>query len=261
MPLPPSFEAFANEELVGEESERARAVLYVSYGELEFDTALRGHDAPVQSPSRPSFLDELGQFRQTILLSLQHIVSRLAAADRVILVGAGSQLLLAETPGVLRVKIVAPEEIRISRLATAYGLLPGDAQAAIRRSDQEQREYNRVIFGVDWDDPQLWDLVVNTETMSAAAVCELVSAAVATPEYAPGVPSKTRSALAACSRINEAFWKDPTLSRTSVLAVVTGISVALRGSVSAADDHHQALRLAESVTAGVPVVDEIRIPT
>ncbi len=120
--LPQTFVDFADEERL-ELGARDPADLYLSYGELEFGDALSGTvRLGTEARDRPLFIDRVARDRRTLVLLVQGLVYEVAARDRVVLVGAGSQLILAGVPGVLRVKIVAPEAVRIARLAESRAL-------------------------------------------------------------------------------------------------------------------------------------------
>jgi cytidylate kinase len=256
--LPESFERFANEDAFQAAGRDPLAHLHVSYGELEFDHALRGYEPSADQEPEPSFLDGLTHHRREILLSLLSVVYQLAAADNAILVGAGGQLLLAEATDVLRVKIVAPVEVRIQRLAAAYDLTLTAAREAVLHADQEQRDYNRAVLGVEWDDPLMWDLVANTERLTVDEVCTLVCALIEGPQFTAGLAPVMKRVLSAAAAINRAFWTDSALRSTVIMATPTMNGLALRGEAVSDQARGRALALATATSPNVPILDDMR---
>jgi cytidylate kinase len=259
--LPESFERFANEDAFQSAGGDRLSHLHVSYGELEFDRALRGYGPLPDEDPGPSFLDGLTRHRREILLSLLSVVYQLAATDNAILVGAGGQLLLAEATGVLRVKIVAPVEVRIQRLAAAYGLTPPAARVAVLHADQEQRDYNRAVLGADWDDPLMWDLIANTERLTVDEVCTLVGALVEGPHFTAGLAPAMTGTLSAAAAINRALWADADLRTTTIMAAPTAHGLALRGEAVSERTRQRALTLAATTAPTVTIVDDMRALT
>ena len=238
----------------------AQADLYLSYGELEFDEDLRGVTTTVASSvQRVSFLEQIEQDQRTVFLAVQGLVYEVAARDRVVIIGAGGQLILAEVPGVLRVKIVAPEEIRVTRLMTSHGLTPVEAQAAVHRGDQEQRDYNRAVFGVDWDDPLHWDLVINTECWEVEEASELIVAAVRQPQFQEEPTDTVLAALATAGQIDLRLHRDSSLGASLIYAVPTVDGLALRGEVTTEEQAERALALARDLAGDVAIRNDVTV--
>src|SRR5688572_30285225 len=91
--LPQSFVRFASED-----SGFGGLNHYLSYGELEFDLALRGALQASGERHDPGFLEEITAHSREILLTLQVLIYDLAAKGNVLFVGAGAQILLAGIP-------------------------------------------------------------------------------------------------------------------------------------------------------------------
>jgi cytidylate kinase len=107
------------------------------------------------------------------------LVRRAAEEGNVLIVGRGGQAILQDVPGVLHVRIEAPTEIRIKRVQEAEGLTYDEARGRIIESDRAARDYLRRFYDVDWADPQLYDLVINTRKISLEAAAEHIIKAVA----------------------------------------------------------------------------------
>ena len=115
---------------------------------------------------------------QAYIHSVRTVIEELAAEGSVILAGRGGQAVLRGRPGVLHVKIIAPLEIRAQRLAERHSISLQAARAQARASDRARCQYLKRFYDLDWNDPLLYDLVINTARLSDEAACDLICRAV-----------------------------------------------------------------------------------
>lgn len=109
---------------------------------------------------------EVPDWSEDRLFSLTSDLIREHARDRsIVVIGRGAPILLKEFRGVLRLFVIAPLDARIARLSERLGCSRDEAHRQIKASDQRRAAYFKQYFGVDWRDPHLYDLVVNTETL------------------------------------------------------------------------------------------------
>jgi len=75
----------------------------------------------------------------------------------------------------LRVRIVAPLEIRVEYLASMLGVSADEARAAAEQGDADRQAFTRHYFDADVDDATHYDLVLNMDlyTLDAAVVMVL----------------------------------------------------------------------------------------
>jgi cytidylate kinase len=99
-----------------------------------------------------------------------------AAADQgdIVIVGRGGQAILQDTPNVLHVRVIAPDGARIARLQQLEGLSVEAAQQRIARQDRATAEYLGRFFGIRWDDPSLYHLVVNTGKVGVEGAAQII---------------------------------------------------------------------------------------
>jgi len=90
------------------------------------------------------------------------VIHDLAREGGVIIVGRGSQVLLKDHPAALHVQIIAPFWHRVKTLIEREGLERRVALSRVRASDRARADYLRRYHSVNWLDPQLYDLVINT---------------------------------------------------------------------------------------------------
>lgn len=100
-------------------------------------------------------------------------IHTLAERGSVVLLGRGAPFVLGPERA-LRVLVVAPREARVERLAADRRIARGEAEALVERLDADRRAFHARDFGVDGDDPSLYELVVNTGTLGMDTASALV---------------------------------------------------------------------------------------
>jgi cytidylate kinase len=103
-------------------------------------------------------------------------VKETARAGNAVIVAHGASISLGRTPGVLRILVTGSQDVRADRLRAVQGLSEGEAQKAIDSSDRARRDYIDRFYKTS-EQPTDYDLVLNTDTISAETAAQLISAA------------------------------------------------------------------------------------
>ncbi len=106
--------------------------------------------------------------------------------DNLVIVGRGGQVVLKDQPDVLHVRIEAPVAVRVKRLQTRQQISAALAQARISEHDRASAGYLRHFYKVDWSDPLLYHLVINTGNLELEAAARLIVKAL---DHLPTNPS------------------------------------------------------------------------
>lgn len=104
------------------------------------------------------------------------IVSTLGLRGRTIVLGRGGACILP-ADNTLRVLVVAPEEWRRERLARIHGISADEATERLSHEDKGRAEFWKQHFGVDNTDPRIYDVVVNTGTLTIDGAVGITAAA------------------------------------------------------------------------------------
>lgn len=88
--------------------------------------------------------------------------------------GYAGNLLLAGISHVVRVRVVADLEYRVKIAMETLMVDRKEAIARIEKIDRERAQWVRFLYGVDWEDPTLYDVVVNLERLGVEGACEVV---------------------------------------------------------------------------------------
>lgn len=122
---------------------------------------------------------------EEVMLELEQkaILSAHKSTNAVIL-GRGGQMVLKDAPGVVHVRIEAPledriqrvkDEVRVSRqLSNADIELRRAAQDRINERDAVSADYLRRFYHVDWADPTLYHIIINTGRVSFAQAAAII---------------------------------------------------------------------------------------
>jgi len=102
------------------------------------------------------------------------VIRGLAREGNLLIVGRGGQVLLRKSPGVLHVQTVAPRPYRVDGVAAQFRLDRRAAQNKLRANDRARADYLRRYHGVDWLDPTLYHLVINTGRVPVPTAIQLI---------------------------------------------------------------------------------------
>ena len=105
------------------------------------------------------------------------IVQETAKAGNVVIVAHGASIPLAGTSGLLRVLVTGSPAARAERLVREAGMGEAEAKKAVDESDRQRRGYLRRFYDLRQELPTLYDLVVNTDILTAPLAARLVLAA------------------------------------------------------------------------------------
>jgi cytidylate kinase len=108
--------------------------------------------------------------------NLSKVLLILAHHGKSVIVGRGAQFVL-EPGRTLRLRIVAPVELRVQRIAEREKIDLRAARAKVLRLDADRNAFVRKHFDRDLGDPNNYDLVLNTERLDVEACADLVLAA------------------------------------------------------------------------------------
>jgi len=114
--------------------------------------------------------------QDTLMNEVFRVVGAVASIGKCVILGrAGSEVTRSLRPGVA-VRLVAPEDVRIQGVMDFYGLKTvkeGRAEAA--KLDTARARLLMTHFGVDIDDPTLYDAVWNTGQVPVGVIAENIA--------------------------------------------------------------------------------------
>ena len=105
---------------------------------------------------------------------IRSVIEDTAKAGSVVIVAHAASLALGDREDVLRVLVTASPDTRAARLGPARGLDSAAAADAIKKGDAGRADYLRRFYGVREELPTHYDLVINTDTVSAERAAQLI---------------------------------------------------------------------------------------
>lgn len=141
----------------------------------------------------PGFWERLTANRRLYVAAVQASLAEHALCGKLLYSGHVGHLLLRGIQGILRIRVLDSVEHRVASVMRKQRLGRGAALEYIRSVDEERVHWARFIYGVDWTDASLYDLVVNLEQMGVDTTCEMVATIAARPEFT--FTEKTEKAL------------------------------------------------------------------
>jgi cytidylate kinase len=124
---------------------------------------------------------------------VEQILLETASQGNMVIIGRAGQILLADWPLCLHIRIIAPKELRIQRVAQQHKISTSAARERVIASDRYRKNYLQRFYHINWNKPQYYDLVINTRQFSvpqaARLICEhikIVSDIETAPVRSPG---------------------------------------------------------------------------
>jgi cytidylate kinase len=203
----------------------------------------------------PTFWDRFKHERRRYLTFVQAALCERAQKDRIIYHGNAGHLLICGVPDVLRIRLIASMPVRIRMVMERQHLGQAEAIRHIQEADRQRRDWTRFLYGKDWLDPILYDVVINLESMTVDSAAEVVAAALQQPAFQSTQASrKAMTDLVLASRVKAALAANEETASVEVGIEADNGVVSLRGRVRPADLVASVLRVSGEVQ-GVRKVD------
>lgn len=204
----------------------------------------------------PTLWERIDEEKRRYSIYVREAVYDLAREGRVILAGRGGQVLFRDVPHVMKIRIVAPPEVRARRVAEREKLDPEAALRMVERDDRDRAARMRYLFDVDWRDPRLYDLVLNTGHLPAESAVEVIVTLARKPEFTMTPESLAALAdLSLASRVEAALASDPRTQGAVLTASCQQRRVLVTGGVYS----ETSKRAVEEIARAVPGVAGVQI--
>jgi cytidylate kinase len=115
---------------------------------------------------------------QALVEVTRQLVHEAARTGNAVIFGHGAQFLLAQQPGVLHVRFVAPLPARVERVMRRQSLGRAEAKRWVSEEDQRRASYIRQFYHADWHAPEHFHLILNTALWDEEAAIRLILNAV-----------------------------------------------------------------------------------
>jgi cytidylate kinase len=206
-------------------------------------------------------LERLRADRDAIAVYTAEEVLEAAARGNVVVRGWGATCLLRPVPHVPCIRIMRPFEKRVQWLMNELDTDDVEvAEAEIRRSDHANATRMHDQFGVDWGDPVLFDLVLNTDRLSVDTCVQQIKSLLMRPEFAETEASRTLlQGMALSAHVRAALREHQETHGVNVTIESAAGQVTLRGIVLNEKEKAAAGQVTASVTGVKGVDNQLRV--
>ena len=83
--------------------------------------------------------------------------------------------LVADMPLGIHIRLVAPENLRVERMAKMLEITTREAAKKIKQQDDDRHRLVNDFFGKDIESPHLYDAVFNTERLAVSDIADAVA--------------------------------------------------------------------------------------
>jgi cytidylate kinase len=100
-----------------------------------------------------------------LVLKTNKTILHLAQLGYAIIVGRASNIITAKMPGGVNIRLVSPLEKRIEHVQEYYKMTTKEAREFIFKEERIRKDYVKKYFGKDVEDPLLYDMVINVDSL------------------------------------------------------------------------------------------------
>ena len=204
--------------------------------------------------TKPSLFERFDVETRQYITVLQSALLDVAEVDNVVIMGRGGQVLLRGIQHVLRVRVMAPFDLRVKRVMKGMAARMGETVDArtmaetVRRNDHQKFGRMRYLYDVDWSDPSLYDVVINTEKLTPDAGVDAVVGLLQRPELAATESSRqTVRDRALASRVRTALAAHPDTRKVRINVIEADHGIVLLEGTTALERAREVARTVSGV--------------
>lgn len=210
----------------------------------------------------PTFIERFQHKKYVYLALIQAALTEEVRTGKAVYHGNAGHLLLKGGAHVLRIRIIAPMDSRVHVAQERLKLSRNEAIAQIQQRDQDRRKWTQYLYGVDWGDPALYDVVLNLEYMNIREACAGIATLVRqrcfefTPEDQAAMDD-----LALASHLRAELAVNGSTSHLEVEVTSRHGNVTIHGRIPTMQDLEEVKRVADSMPEVKTVnLDELTTP-
>jgi cytidylate kinase len=210
---------------------------------------------------KASTIERWAADEKTISIFTAEEVFDLAVRGNVLIRGWGATLWLRPVMHIPSIKVCSPMELRVKRLMERLETDDEDlARREIRNDDHARQTRMSEHFDVQWGDPTLYDLTVNTERVPVSTCVDMVVALSKSKEFAETPASRQNLLnLALAARVRAAMRANESTAAVDVTVEVDDGAVTLSGIVSDMRERDECERVVARVTGVSAVRDQLNV--
>jgi cytidylate kinase len=111
---------------------------------------------------------------ETLVRKMSETVYNLARVGYVIIIGTGGNIVTRSIPNGVHVRIIGSLEKRIAHVMEFLDLNEKDARDHVIREDHTRHDYIKKYFRKDINDPALYDILINSDTVPLEDIVRII---------------------------------------------------------------------------------------
>ncbi len=131
----------------------------------------------------PGFLDRLKFGRGEYIAYIRNALLERLVDDNTVYHGIAGHFFVKDLSHVLKIRIISNMENRVKEVAQRDEITEKDAFQAITKIDEARKRWSHYFYGVDIEDPGLYDLVINIDQLTAEEAADLITTAACLPRF------------------------------------------------------------------------------
>jgi cytidylate kinase len=131
----------------------------------------------------PNILERMVHGKERYLEYIKASLLEYARKGNVVYHGHAGHLLLTEIPQILKVRILAEKDDRISLVQKRKNLSRKAAAEVIENEDKNRIHWTRYLYKEDVNDPKLYNIVINIGNLTIEDACEIICLAARSKSY------------------------------------------------------------------------------
>ncbi len=210
---------------------------------------------------KASAIERWAADEKTISIFTAEEIFDLAVKGNVLIRGWGATLWLRPVAHIPTIKVCSPMDVRVQRLMARLETDDADlARREIRTDDHAHQARMSEHFDVEWGNPTLYDLTLNTERVSPSSCVDMIVSLSRSAEFAE-TPASRRHLLnlALAARVRAAMRANESTAEVDVTVEVDGSEVTLSGIVSNPAERDACERVVSSVEGVTAMKDQLKV--
>jgi hypothetical protein len=185
---------------------------------------------------------------------IQSEILKYALADRVVIMGRGSNFLLEGIGSAYRIRLVAPIEYRIAKCMERDSLDFTTAQWLLKKTDAERSGFISSIYDKQIADPAGYDAIYEVNTTATDVIVQSIIAILKEKESenTPEVKNTLRL-RAAAARVKAGIMTNPTLFIPVLDVNAAGEGLVVRGVTHTAKEQRRLKEQAAKLAGDIPM--------
>jgi cytidylate kinase len=204
---------------------------------------------------KPGLWDSFSLEKTKYIHFLKSAILEFASRGDCIILGRASHAILQNIPETLHVRFIAPMEIRIERVKNRFSCDEKQAKQIIQQSDNDRAGFQKFFFDVNWKEPDMYDLTLNTGSFSLDRIVRIIEGMLVHIENTESRRDRETAMKEMClsQKIATRILFEENLPVHFLEVLVHGDSVTLRGYV----DSIAHVEMCEKVARDFPGVQDI----